>query len=598
MKHLGKLSFGLLALALTACSSEEPLPGGQDVESGEKDVYATLTLRLPSATRADDPQNPNGFEYGKDYENSVGKVIVVLTKKDTDGNYRFLTSAESDAQPNGTEDFEHNGAVVEGVNKVKYLLNFASKELTPNPLDKEDGNDAEILDNDKVYVFAYCNPTLELSKTIKGLGKGDIIGNTGPGSSSNPSSSSVGNLKTGSKNTEEIWQKNRFLMTNSVISGPVRIPNRQQLIEENGVPENPLKLGTVEVKRVVARFDFESTFNTIDGKEYENTFEINDIDGVHRMGKVRLTEMAMFNIAKEYFYLPRTSSEWKWSQPFELCGNLDFVVSPNRGGFKTKEGLTLAEGKSNFFYYLIDQNNAAKPENLDWDPIAEWSKGTDTDYDNDEGWTASSGTNYRIWRYATENTIPAANSTNITESLYSQKVGITTGVVFKGVFEADDEKTWDGDNAIYVHNNKVYGSFKQLKEYVDKYGDSQVAEDFKVIDELNNAVVEEKMPVSLLKGVEDKKGFTVYEPNEDKQYVMYYFYYNRHDSNFKDSVLDENEFGVVRNNVYKLKVTKVGTLGTPDFPNDPDEPDEKENAYFTVDVVVMPWTVRVNNIQF
>lgn len=64
------------------------------------------------------------------------------------------------------------------------------------------------------------------------------------------------------------------------------------------------------------------------------------------------------------------------------------------------------------------------------------------------------------------------------------------------------------------------------------------------------------------------------------------------------------EFAVVRNNVYKLSVTEIHSLGHPRISgNDPDEPtpetpDEVGKLYFTVDVKVLPWTVRVNNIVF
>lgn len=79
---------------------------------------------------------------------------------------------------------------------------------------------------------------------------------------------------------------------------------------------------------------------------------------------------------------------------------------------------------------------------------------------------------------------------------------------------------------------------------------------------------------------------------------MYYFYYNRHITNGKNYEMGTNEFGVVRNNVYKLAVTVCKRLGEPDSPNDPDEPDEEEKVYFAVSCEVLPWTVRVNDIEF
>ena len=64
------------------------------------------------------------------------------------------------------------------------------------------------------------------------------------------------------------------------------------------------------------------------------------------------------------------------------------------------------------------------------------------------------------------------------------------------------------------------------------------------------------------------------------------------------------EFQVVRNNVYKLAVTEISKLGHPrktendPDPEDPDNPDEESNVYFKVRVEVLPWVVRVNNIEF
>lgn len=87
-------------------------------------------------------------------------------------------------------------------------------------------------------------------------------------------------------------------------------------------------------------------------------------------------------------------------------------------------------------------------------------------------------------------------------------------------------------------------------------------------------------------------------------YYCYYYYWNRHNDNNRNGVMGPMEFCTVRNNVYKLSVTKVSRLGhprldenDPDSPT-PDTPDEKSNVYITVDSKVIPWVVRVNNIEF
>lgn len=87
-------------------------------------------------------------------------------------------------------------------------------------------------------------------------------------------------------------------------------------------------------------------------------------------------------------------------------------------------------------------------------------------------------------------------------------------------------------------------------------------------------------------------------------YFCYYYYWNRHNDNGQNGVMAPMEFAVVRNNVYKLAVISLKTLGHPRLPdNDPDSPtpdtpDEKSDVYMEVSVQVLPWLVRVNDIEF
>ena len=104
-------------------------------------------------------------------------------------------------------------------------------------------------------------------------------------------------------------------------------------------------------------------------------------------------------------------------------------------------------------------------------------------------------------------------------------------------------------------------------------------------------------------------GFTIYQTSDDKDlggigYYCYYYYWNRHNDNGKPGIMGDMEFAVVRNNVYKLAVTNIKQLGHPRNPdNDPDKPkpdtpDESSDIYITVTCQVLPWVVRVNNIEF
>lgn len=113
----------------------------------------------------------------------------------------------------------------------------------------------------------------------------------------------------------------------------------------------------------------------------------------------------------------------------------------------------------------------------------------------------------------------------------------------------------------------------------------------------------------LFKTAAPKQGITVYESSDEgdgdgRGYYCYYFYWNRHNDNNSSGKMGPMEFATVRNNVYKLAVTKIGKLGHPrDTTHDPDpvepeDPDEDETNYIQVKVEVLPWVVRVNNIEF
>ena len=102
---------------------------------------------------------------------------------------------------------------------------------------------------------------------------------------------------------------------------------------------------------------------------------------------------------------------------------------------------------------------------------------------------------------------------------------------------------------------------------------------------------------------------TIYQRSLDASsntwgYYCYYYYWNRHNDNLKPSTMGPMEFAVVRNNVYKLAVTKISRLGHPRISeNDPKKPtpdtkDETDDIYFTVTNEILPWVVRVNNIEF
>lgn len=77
----------------------------------------------------------------------------------------------------------------------------------------------------------------------------------------------------------------------------------------------------------------------------------------------------------------------------------------------------------------------------------------------------------------------------------------------------------------------------------------------------------------------------------DDGYRCYYTYWIRHLDNNRPTNMGVMEFGIVRNNLYRLLVTNVSGLGSNVTVPDPDCPDEGE-TYLKIVLNVKPWIVR------
>lgn len=78
--------------------------------------------------------------------------------------------------------------------------------------------------------------------------------------------------------------------------------------------------------------------------------------------------------------------------------------------------------------------------------------------------------------------------------------------------------------------------------------------------------------------------------------ICYYPYWIKHADNNKTTDMGVMEFGIVRNNIYDLavsKITKLGLSGT-EVP-DPTDPGESKELRFIVDINVKNWVVRSNS---
>ncbi len=557
-----KIFLGLMACAaLCACTNDDIAVNGPVASEVTDPVYMKLNLSMSTvgtrsettSTETDDYGKSNtGVEYGQDTENNVSKVLVMLTTGTAGSSAETLIASATASTSAGDLTAVGDGTT--------YVVEFESDALS-----------SALGENVNVYV--YCNPSSSLSADKFDADATYDITGTG---------------------AVEPWATSAIFMSNAKAYAAT-IPSD---LSNYKTAANPFDLGVVEVERSVARFDCK------DGAPEGNepfTYALTEDGSI----SVELQEVALINMSNEFYYLRRVAATGA------TAGVADYT-NPTLLGVETSTNWVIdtdATAKANYAGTGLTNNftyGLESPETWSWTAFSAM-----TTPDNDDSW--NSGTtnygDYYIWRYATENTIPAIDA---------QKNGISTGVVFKGrLVESEGGKLLAGTNVVYVYENVLYGSWEKVKAAAETAGEaSSLGIAYQEVMDVWTEESGYNERSDEVKAAMAAAGFTGYSPDQSGNYYVYYYYWNRHNDNQQDGVMGVMEFAVVRNNVYKLSVTEIDKFGHPSptdpddpttpnpdpdpdpDPVDPDDPDESENIYLKVEVEILPWVVRVNDITF
>ena len=646
---------GMLAMCTIAGCSDNELNGGNEpgVYPGhpEDAVYMNVNIQLPvggkntrSETDSDKDDDygtsTDGTEVGKDYENKVNGVLIVLA----DASNNFIAAGEHNSLP----------VVREGIVNTTQKINKSA-------LAAYYGNGTLEAGKDQVNLYVFCNPTMELKQIFEKSGTDNKWIDEIATLEEKPNGTATGAAVWGGND-----HKAGFLMATASSKDikkyiPKNFTDWDNFTTENNAfdfsGKNTLSNGTeignignIRVERVVARFDFK------DGSpSKDQTYVIAEKDNKPTL-KVKLNKMALINMSKHFYYLRRVSgngladnglADNGLPNKVEICGTE--YDSGQSWNYVVDTDAEQKKGDINASYPFADYFNfcLGHQDNNTWsiDETArdQWytsliSDVIKKDEDNDDKWNNNhSRDGYRIWRYATENTIPGMNK---------QENGISTGIVFKGKIQVTTDapqalqdainKATGGSNAdaiLYAYSNQLYVSWTEVREAaLDATANEEFkkavfgtpkntpsktvySDDTKSPDYLWNIWHNVKghndaAALSAFKEVATNKDhqFTLYQSSRDENdgagYYCYYFYWNRHNDNGNNGVMGPMEFAVVRNNVYKLSVVDINRLGHPRLsendpdPVDPGTPDEKGDIYLKLSVEVLPWVVRINDIEF
>ena len=646
MKSLSKFFIGILAIwSLTGCDKDN-LDSDDSGNNGLKDaVYMNVNVLLPSAaglgrsSTEEGGGSSDGTEVGKDYENNVSNILLVLASSDDE----YIAHDFVGGLLTTSKTSKPTVSATASISKTSLASYYQGQTLSEQ--------------QQKIHVYVFCNPTQELIQKLESASLGDktwmdeiceVIDKKGG---------------SGVRNTS-IWSSNSFLMSNASVAEK-KIPSTIEAWDSFDKASNPFDLsgsnnggidnvGSIRVERSVARFDFKDGSNGEKANTYDILTTVYDpeTDQISQEAsglQVQLIRMGLVNMSKQFYYLRRVSNDGfakNDNNDFAYCGSetpTNYVVDTDAD---FKKGSLNAEELSTYFNFPLFNSegriNDATREQWD-DYLLEDILGHEED--NDEGWMPENKRrkDYHIWRYVTENTIPSDEE--------NQRSGISTGVVFKGKLLATDELTQkhkqldiaiagnyelpEGvDGYTYEVNGKVYpilymfqeriyvGWNDEIVKFAKEYGTgSPLYMAAGIDDDTDNSPNKlyqdlvkakgtntEEAALAAFRKAATEAGFTLYQASEDKTsgggYYFYYYYWNRHNDNGRYGTMGPMEFGVVRNNVYKLAVTEINKLGHPRIsdndpdPVEPENPDEDGDVYLRVSVEVLPWVVRVNDIVF
>ncbi|MCE8620472.1 Mfa1 family fimbria major subunit [Bacteroides hominis] len=546
MKRLKYMSMmGLAALLLTtwsACSDDTDIPGGENPE--EARAYTTVTIAVP-----------NGVA-----ETRAG------TTADTDDN---TTEA-------GSED--------------EYKVKTANLYLFPGGASSSFGS-ATLKEIISINQFTQMTASTADAKTIVWTSKktaltpGDyriyIVVN---GTVNGVSDSSKGSL------TEADFLAKTTADATGVIAavpeaGLVMASRSPQSDNMNTLPyiaqtitKDPEQTIAATVERMMGKITVTAGGANVASAANVYTSFSTTVTAIGNITNITLTGYYVVNARKEGYYFRHVDKESTATNPLGEAnyGNsstsLPYVVDPKTYS-KTYAGTPAALANSYADWYL--QGSGA----FDLSSFGSFG-GSYTDMPG----YSSSAAETKVAAYCYENTMLKEK----------QKNGYTTGIVFKAEIAPSkmiQKKTGSGG----VEENSTFTSMSEIF-----YHSGIFYKDIAALKEAGVLLAGETSSSSASGAPADLKKNDVQcfkKGSADGKFVCYYPYWIKHISS-DDVAEDVMEFGIVRNNVYKVTVTSIQGVGkdgvTEDIITDT-ETDDPTTVLLNVKLSIKPWIVRTNN---
>lgn len=319
---------------------------------------------------------------------------------------------------------------------------------------------------------------------------------------------------------------------------------------EKAVDDNVV---SIVLERVLARLDI---------AKGSDKYTLTDKSNVTSYATVTLDRHYIVNLSKYYYSFRHTAvlktfeePAWSLSQNFGGVNDVNgYVIDP----YFFKKTINATNFDNQDKYYQNFLGDAKNPNSIQWTNFKPATPSTDVNYYDPA---------YFNTAYCLENCMlqPA------------QKNAYSTGVIFDARFEPNGVYHLNAGGTLEFITNK--SNYPEVLYYYDyKFYDS------------TDALAAALGVSSVTSGNMDLYQAKKFQKADDG-YHCYYVYWIRHLDNYKNTEMGVMEFGVVRNNLYRMIIAQVSGLGDSEIIVVPDKPDEGETNLKVI-LNVKPWIVR------
>ena len=307
---------------------------------------------------------------------------------------------------------------------------------------------------------------------------------------------------------------------------------------------------SISLERVVAKIEVTQT---------QETFPLKDPAG-KTYCTIKLNNFRMLNLATQFYTFRHTAVLTSLQEPDsytdENFGNINdndgYVIDPYFFK-KTVEGAEDFKNEDGFFAQALVQLNI-----------------------NDSNWAGMAPANSWSRIYCLENCMfrPAQMNAYTTGVMFKASLDIATDRVFDESGETvSNPSNWPTN--LFYFNYNFYTSVNAIRKLV--------------LNNLPGDITDNSATEELAK-------YSIKRFKKTENYACYYNYWIKHEDNNNDTEMGVMEFGIVRNNIYRLSVNKVAGLGSGEPFIEPEHPDEYK-AELNINIDVFPWAVRNQDVE-